>query len=162
MKRFAILLAVVAFGLLLAQPALAQTAQQTLTLTVGSVADMDVSGNAISLTVDTYTMGSEDLTPATDASTTYNVLHNSATAKKITAGIDVAAPTGTTLEVNLASTKGSGGVDVDITNATTAVDVVTGIARGADNNQLISYTFSATTAANAFSGNRVVTFTLTD
>jgi hypothetical protein len=161
-KRFAILLAVVAFGVLLAQPTFAQTAQQTLTLTVGSVADIDVSGSAISLTVDTYTMGSENLTPATDASTTYRVLHNSSTAKKITAGIDAAVPSGTTLEVNLQSSKGTGAGDVDISNAVTAVDVVTAIAKGADNNQLITYTFSATTAADPFSDTRVVTFTLTD
>jgi hypothetical protein len=161
-KSFVILLAVAAFGVLLAQPAFAQTAQQTLTLTVGSVADIDVSGSAISLTVDTYTMGSETMTPATDASTTYRVLHNSSSAKKITAGIDAAVPSGTTLEVNLQSSKGTGAGDVDISNAVTAVDVVTGIARGADNNQLITYTFSATTAANPFSDTRVVTFTLTD
>jgi len=161
-KRLAILLAVVAFGLLLVQPADAQTAQQTLTLTVGSVADMDVSGSAISLTVDTYTMGNESMTPATDASTTYRVLHNSPTAKKITASIDNAVPTGTALVVNLQSSKGTGAGDVDISNATTAVDVVTGIARGADNNQSITYTFSATMAADPFSADRVVTFTLTD
>ena len=89
-------------------------------------------------------------------------LTKGSSAKKITAGIDAAVPSGTTLEVDLQSSKGTGAGDVDISNAVTAVDVVTGIARGADNNQLITYTFSATTAANPFSDTRVVTFTLTD
>jgi len=81
---------------------------------------------------------------------------------KITAGIDVALAAGYTLQITLASTKGTSSGVVDISNATTAVSVVTAIAKGSDNAKAITYTFSATATAGVLvSGTKTVTLTIT-
>jgi len=79
---------------------------------------------------------------------------------KITAKIDTNMPTGLTLMVNLgAPSVGDSAGDVAL--STTAASVVTGISQVAGSST-ITYTLSATPAAEVGSGSRTVTFTLTD
>ena len=145
----------------LSNDALAQTANQTLSLSVVAVQQIAVSGNPGALTLNAVaTIGLPNYTPATDASTSYSITQN-AGVSRITAELDANMPANTTLQVNLASTLGTTAGTVDISNtAGSAANVVTAIANGADQNQTITYTFSGTTAATPFAGTRVVTLTL--
>jgi hypothetical protein len=163
-KRFAILLAIFAICTFVAQNATAQSdaATQTVTLSVGQIVDIEVSANPGPLNITAGTFGSDDLTPVSDNSTTYRILQNIDNSSKITAQIDADVPTNTTLVVNLQSSKGTSAGDVDISLAAAAVDVVSAIQFGSDNNQTITYTYSATADAGVVATTtRVVTFTLT-
>jgi hypothetical protein len=138
------------------------TATQSLTLAVNSVAKIGVSGNPGPLTISDGVAGTDALTSVSDASTTYSITHNSTTDMRITAGLDVALPAGYTLQVSLASNKG-GSAGATTIPAGSAVNVVTGIARGADAGRTITYTFSADASAGALaSTSRTVTLTLTN
>ena len=82
---------------------------------------------------------------------------------KVVASINQQMPTGTQLMVALSSSKGNSVGTVDISNAMSPVNVVTGIRKGTEANQRITYIF----AANATVGeipqeSRTITLTLTD
>jgi hypothetical protein len=65
--------------------------------------------------------------------------------------------------VKLESSKGVSNGPVDISRALTPVNVVSGINRGSDLNQTITYTFAATESVNEINEqSRVITLTLTD
>jgi hypothetical protein len=84
---------------------------------------------------------------------------------KVTANLDAALSAGYTLQMNLASTKGTsaGTVDVSATSPGSAVNVVSAIGMGADATQMITYTFGANASAGTLlSTNKVVTLTLTN
>ncbi len=152
MKKLSIIVLVVALSAM----AFAQDATQNVTLTVGAVQKMSVSGPA-SLSISEGVAGTDALTSAVNNATTYNITHNQ-TSRKITAALDVNMPADITLEISMASTKGTG--DVTKVLSTTAQDVVTAIARGADANRVITYTLSALASAGEFSGTRTVSFTI--
>lgn len=157
-----ILSAVCAFAL---EVASAQTATQSVNLTVNTVYKIATSGNPAALIVTTGTAGTDALTSVSDNSTTYSITQNFGNTVKITANLDAALPSGYALTVNLASTKGTSAGTVDISNATSgsAVNVVTGIQMGADAGQPIGYTFSALASAGMMtSTTRTVTLTLTN
>ena len=138
---------------------------QSVTLAVNSIYLMSSSGNPAPLTVTTGVAGNDNLTPVSDNSTTYNITQNVGNTIKITGQVDVALASGYTLQANLSSAKGTSLGNVDISNATSgsAVNLVTGIARGADANKAVAYTFSATaTAGTLASTTRTVTLTLTN
>jgi hypothetical protein len=138
---------------------------QNVTLAVNPIYLMAVSGDPAPLTITTGTAGSDVLTPVSDNSTDYSITQNVAGTVKITAEIDAALAAGYTLEVNLASAQGTSQGDMDISSATSgsAVDVVTGIAMGADATQTIQYTFGALASAGQLAAtSRVVTLTLTN
>jgi len=160
------LLALLAISVLTIQAAFAQAnATQTVNLTVNAVYKIAASGNPAPLTISTGTAGSDNLTAVSDNSTTYSITQNFANTVKITANLDAALASGYTLQINLASTKGTSAGTVDISNATSgsAADVVTAIQRGADAGQAISYTFSALASAGTLtSTNKTVTLTLTN
>jgi hypothetical protein len=148
------------------QTAIAQsTATQSVNLTVSTVYKISTSGNPAALTVTTGTAGTDALTSVTDNSTTYSLTQNFGNAVKITANLDAALQAGYTLNMNLASTKGTSAGTVNVSNATSgsALSVVTGINRGADAGQAITYTFSALASAGMLtSTTRTVTLTLTN
>lgn len=162
MKKLLIHL-LLAFSLFALQLSFSQTsATQTVTLQVSSIQKLTVSGNPAPLIIISGAAGVEGLTTVTDATTTYSETHNSALPMKITAGIDIVLGTGYTLQIGLASTKGTSSGSVDISNATTAVTVVTAIAKGSDNAKVITYTFSATATAGILaSTTKTVTLTIT-
>jgi hypothetical protein len=151
MKRTMILLAlvaVVAFG------AFAQTANQTVTLTVGSVYKISVSGSpSLSISSTEFTAGNTSAT-VSDATTAKYSYTTNTVANKVAAVLDAALPTGVTLTCDM----GGGAVSL----STTSADVITNLARGASNNVAITYAMTATTAADAFSGSRTVTFTFSN
>lgn len=166
MKKSIVTLSIMILAAAMFQTASAQaTATQNVTLSVSAVYKIATSGNPAPLTITTGTAGSDNLTSVTDNSTTYSITQNVANTVKITAELNTALPTGYTLELSLGSTKGTSLGYVDISNATSgsAVNLVTGIARGADANQTVSYRFSATASAGTLSSTtKTVTLTLTN
>ena len=156
----------IVFSLVLVESASAQAnATQNLTLAVNTVYKIATSGNPGALTITTGTAGTDALTSVSDNSTTYSITQNFANTVKITANLDAALSSGYTLDINLASTKGTSAGAVDISNATSgsAVNVVTAIHEGADAAQTIGYTFSALASAGTLSStSKTVTLTLTN
>jgi hypothetical protein len=154
MKRITILLAVLAIAALMTQPVFAQTANQTVTLTVNSIYKIAVTG-APSLTIASsdYTAGSGSATVSDATTAKYSFTTNTAT-NKITAVLDSNVPTGVTLTCDM----GGGAVSLSDVGAT----VISNLARGASSNVGITYAMTATTDADAFSGSRTVTFTFSN
>lgn len=142
-------------------PALAaNTANQTVTIQVGSVNEIAVSGNPGALTVSTATAGSQP-DAATDNSTSYNITTNG-TGKKITGALNSAMPAGTTLSVSLAAPAG-GSSSGAVSLTTSTQNLVTGVSQVASSGHAITYILSATVAAGEVaSTTRTVTLTLTD
>jgi len=138
------------------------TAQQTVTMNVAAVQLISVSGNPAALDLGTVPAAGDSVyTPDTDASTTYSITQNVGVSR-ITAQVNQNMPALLALEVQLASARGTSAGFVDISSAAAAQDVVTAIARGADQNQTITYRFSGSTGAGTFTNlQRVVTLTLT-
>jgi len=165
MKK-SIVVAIIIGSAFAVQAAFAQsTATQSVNLTVSTVYKISTSGNPAALTVTTGSAGTDALTSVSDNSTTYSITQNYGNAVKVTANLDAALQAGYTLTINLASTKGTSAGTVNISNATSgsALSVVTGINRGADAGQTISYTFSALASAGMLtSTTRTVTLTLTN
>jgi hypothetical protein len=166
MKKSVTIFTLLIASVFAAQTLLAQgTATQSVNLTVSTVYKISTSGNPSPLTVTTGTAGSDALTSVTDNATSYSITQNYGNAVKITANLDAALQAGYALTVNLASSKGTSAGTVDISNATSgsARNVVTGINRGADAGQTITYTFSALASAGMMtSTTKVVTLTLTN
>lgn len=162
MKKSLVILAIAA----LADYAFGQAAaSQSVSLTVNTVYKISTSGNPAALTITTGTAGTDALSSVSDNSTTYSITQNYGNTVKVSAHMDAALSSGYTLQVNLASTKGSSAGTIDISNATSgsALDVVTGINKGADAGQTISYTFSALASAGTLSStNKTITLTLTN
>jgi hypothetical protein len=162
MKRTLVVLAIVGLCILFAETSFAQATQQ-VNLTVQSVSKIAVGAPSIALTITDGTAGSDNLTPAVGNST-YSITHNSGSSLRITAAISSPLPAGLTLSIALAPGSGHGTSTgtVDISNATTAVEVVNTIGRGADANAGITYTFGALASAGQVSTQRDVTLTLTN
>ncbi|HEY6951752.1 MAG TPA: hypothetical protein VI758_05060 [Bacteroidota bacterium] len=141
------------------------SANQTVNLSVNTVYKIATSGNPGALTVTTGTAGTDALTSVSDASTTYSITQNFGPTVKITANLDAVLQSGYTLQLNLASSKGTSAGTVDISNTSTGsgVSVVTGIGMGADAGKSITYTFSALASAGTLtSTTKTVTLTLTN
>jgi hypothetical protein len=137
------------------------TATQTVTISVTDLSTIAVSGDPAALSA---AAGGSD---ATDATTTYTVTTNSATAKKITGFISSAMPTGTTLSVALADPDGvgaaasAGAVILSATTSGAAQDLVTGITQLNASGKQISYVLHADVTAVAASNlSQTVTFTI--
>ena len=166
MKKSAIAIGAVMMGFALVQNASAQaTAAQTVSLAVNAVYKIAVTGNPGGLIVTDGTAGTNALTTVSDNSTRYSITQNVAGTVKVTANLDAALSAGYTLQMNLASTKGTsaGTVDVSATSPGSAVNVVSAIGMGADATQMITYTFGANASAGTLaSTNKVVTLTLTN
>ncbi|HEY6951393.1 MAG TPA: hypothetical protein VI758_03235 [Bacteroidota bacterium] len=166
MKKLTMVLIAIVGSTMLVEFAGAQaTATQSLNLAVNTVYKIATSGNPGALTITTGTAGTDALSSVSDNSTTYSITQNFANTVKITANLDAALPAGYTLQLNMASTKGTSAGSVDISNATaaSALNVVTAINRGADAGQAISYTFSALASAGTLSStSKTVTLTLTN
>ena len=166
MKYSIALVAILVLSAFLFQASFAQaTASQNLTLAVNTVYKIATSGNPGALTITTGTAGTDALTSVSDNSTTYSMTQNFGNTVKITANLDAALASGYTLQINMASTKGTSAGTVDISNATSgsAATVVNAINKGAESGQAITYTFSALASAGTLSSTaKVVTLTLTN
>lgn len=150
-------------GLLTVEELSAQAnVNQTVTVSVGQVYKISISGNPGALAITEGVAGLNQLTSVSDNTTTYSITQNVANTVKISAQLSSALPAGFALELGLASSKGTSAGAVNISNGN-SVDVVTAIARGADANQTVSYTFSATADAGTLAATvRTVTLTLTN
>jgi hypothetical protein len=141
----------------------ADTAEQTINMTVPVVNEITVSGDA-SLVLLTPTAGA-GFADVTNSLTTYAVTTNE-TAKKITGDLAAPMPTGLTLFVhlNVPSSTGSTAANVaeqDMSDGT-AKDLVTGISNVNDASSAIDYRLSATAEAASGSPTATMTFTITD
>lgn len=137
------------------------TATQVVTIEVKPITKISVTGNPNPLIISDAVPG-QGLTSVEDQNTRYNVTTNLDN-MKIVASIDTKMPDGTKLLINLASSKASSAGLVDLTKATTPVDVVTGFSRGTDQNQTIQYVFAGNADLGEIpSQSRTVTLTLTD
>jgi hypothetical protein len=157
---------VLTMGMLLSavfSPAFAQqTATQNVSVVVERVTQVSVSGNPQPLAL--LDLDAQDTKASvTDQSTSYSLFTNVENAR-ITASIDAPVPPGTTLRVNLDSVLGVSPGLVDISQATQAVDVVTGIRPGVEADRTITYIFSADLGeAEAFNEQtRTVIFTVVE
>lgn len=136
-------------------------ANQSLTLEVKPITKIAVSGNPNALIITDATAGM-DLTSVSDEHTTYSITTNM-NSMKIVASINNGMPSGTTLSIELGSGAGISKGSVDISNATTPVDVVTGIGQGNDVDQSIRYVFAANADVPAIpNDSRTITLTLTN
>jgi hypothetical protein len=162
MKKLTVLLALVVLTTFAFQSAFAQTAAQTVTLEVKAVNKISVSG-PVSLLIDDAVPGAAGLIAVSNNISTYSLTHNGSLTGKVTASINSALPTGIKLELTLASTLGTSLTNQDISNATTAIDVVNAIGKGKDAAQMITYNFSATPEAGTLASvAKVVTLTVTN
>jgi hypothetical protein len=154
------MMAVVSSGALWAQTD-GSSVTQSVTIEVKPITKITVTGNPNALVISDAVAGGA-LSSVSDNHTAYSLTTNLDN-MKIVASINDQMPAGTQLKVQLSSSKAESAGSVDLSNATTPVDVVTGISRCSDTNQSINYTF----AANADVGEiptqaRVVTLTLTN
>ncbi len=167
MKKMMMVLTAIVSSLILVESASAQSdnATQNLTLAVNAIYKIATSGNPGNLTITTGNAGTDALTSVSENSTTYSITQNFASTVKITANLNSPLASGYTLQINLASTKGTSAGAVDISNATSgsALNVVTNIGLGADAGEAIGYTFSALASAGTLSStSKTVTLTLTN
>jgi len=138
------------------------TATQTIQLEVRSIAALEVSGNPLPLMVNTGTAGAATLRPSEESSTSYRLTTNIEN-MKLSVAINEPVPSGTHLYVTLGSTSGTSAGKIDISQAVSPVDAVTGIMKGWAEHQPIVYSFEADANREAFpSEARTVTLTLTN
>lgn len=136
-------------------------AQQSVSLEVKAVTKIAVSGNPGSLILSDAVAGAS-LMSVEDQSTSYSITTN-LDDMKIVVSIDSPMPAGTRLMMNVASAKGASAGLVDISDATSPVDAVTGISRGSESAQPISYVFAADASVGSVPAqSRTITLTLTN
>jgi hypothetical protein len=134
---------------------------QTVTVEVRPITKIAVTGNPGPLFVTDIGSGSDAIT-VTDNSTKYSMLTNLEN-MKIVASINGPMPQGTKLMVKLETSAGLSNGFVDVSSASTPVDVVTGIGKGSDHNQSITYAFAADPSVTQVNtDSRIVTLTLTN
>lgn len=144
--------------LLLSKGHAANTANTTVTYTVGSIDSISVSANPGALNITTAVAGSAPPS-AVDATTTYAVTTNN-TARRVTGSLATAMPAGVTLSVAL--TAPSGGTSAGaVTLTTTSNALVTGIAHVASSGLSVTYTLTATlSAAQVAAATNTLTYTI--
>ena len=162
-KRLSTIMAIIAaLGMLfIAGPVMAGDSDtQTVGYEVSAINEIAVSGNPGAMNVSAATAGSEP-DAVTDTSTSYAITTNCASdGKRITAVLDSAMPSGTTLKITLAAPAGATS-EGEITLTDSAQDVVTVIDGVASSGHQISYELDATVAAGVVaSANKTVTLTI--
>jgi hypothetical protein len=164
MKKVLLTLGVALMIFSLVQDATAQTASQAVSLSVSKVYRIAITGaGTITMAINAGTAGTDALTQVTDATTTYAITQNNSASTKVTANLDAVMANGK-LKIALATGLGTTSGTVDISNATSgsALNVVTGIAMGAETGKSITYTFSANASEGIFSASKTVTLTVVD
>ena len=139
--------------------AVAQSANQNVTVTVSAINEISTSGGAISMTISTATAGSEP-DNATDAGT-WAITTNQST-RKVTGQLDALYTSGVELKLNLAAPSvGSSAGSVTLI-AVSATDLVTGITKVAESGLTRTYTAIATVSDGSSSAEmQTVTLTIT-
>lgn len=126
---------------------------------VGQTIAVSTSSVGPAMTITTAVAGSAP-TPVTVSGGTYDYDNATSTNRRISAKLSSAMPSGATMEVQLAASKGNSRGWVAL--STTAQDVVISIPKNSSNTgQAISYRFSATSAAGLIAlSSRSVTLTI--
>lgn len=146
------------FALIAAVTAIAQTEGTSgVIINVSSINEISLSGNPGALTVSSATPGSEP-DSVVDSSTTWNISTNNS-GMKMTGNIDLAMPSGVTLEVQLQAPGGASSQGYQ-SLTTTSKDLVLGINGGYGSSLTINYRLSATVNAAIGSGGRTITISL--
>jgi hypothetical protein len=154
-----ILLAIFATGNLCGQSGSSVT--QSVTIEVKPISKISIAGNPNPLVI-TDALPGTTFTSVSDNSTKYSITTNLDN-MKIVASINDKMPVGTSLHVQLSSNRAVSAGLIDLSNALSPVDVVTGIGRGSEINQGISYTFAANADVSEIpTQSRTVTLTLTN
>jgi hypothetical protein len=152
---FCILFPLVAFG------QSGSSVTQTLTVEVKPITKIAVNGNPGALYITDADAGS-DVLSVSDNHSKYSMMTNLDN-MKIVASINTAMPSGTRLMIKLESARGLSNGLVDVSNAMSPVEVVTGLGKGSDVDQTITYTFAADASVGQINADaRVVTLTLTN
>lgn len=134
---------------------------QTVMIEVKPITMIQVTGNPGSMVITDMAVG-EEMSEVSDQSSRYHMLTNLEN-MKIVASIDRPMPAGTQLRIQLGTHQGISAGSVDLSSSVAPVTVVTGIGKGSEINQPISYTFAAaSTIERLDTDSRVVTLTLTD
>ncbi|MBM4162633.1 MAG: hypothetical protein FJ217_16230 [Ignavibacteria bacterium] len=134
---------------------------QIVTVEVKPITIIAVNGNPGALNIIDALGGTDELS-VSDQNTRYSMVTNLDN-MKIVASVNDPMPAGTRLMIRLESTSGESNGEVDISSARTPVNVVSGIGRGSDLNQTITYTFAADANVSEISAqSRVITLTLTE
>jgi len=155
-----ILLVLVTTGAVWAQPG-KSSVTQSVTIEVKPITRLAVTGNPNPLIINDAVPGS-NLSSVSDENTKYSLTTNLDN-MKIVASISDRMPGGTKLMVRLSSSKAASTGLVDVSDALSPVDVVTGLSKASDMNQAISYTFAANSDVDEIpTQTRVVTLTLTN
>ena len=137
-----------------------EIASHVVTFNFQEINEIDITGDP-SLTINSAVAG-EQPENAIDSLSTCAITTNGAN-KRITASIDTAMPAYVTLKVNVTAPSASGTSQGDVTLATSAANVVTGINTVADSRLAIIYQLSCTVQAGVLaSAAKTVTFTLSD
>ena len=138
------------------------SATQTIQLEIRSIAALEVSGDPQPMRITTGTAGTGPLAPAEESSTFYRLTTN-ATNMKLSVAIDEPVPSGTRLYVEMGAETGTSAGKIEISNAISSVDAVTGISRGWADAQSIRYSFEADAGTQAFAAqSRTIILTLTN
>lgn len=133
----------------------------SVTLVIQAINEISIVANSVTLTVNAAVAGSEPT--QVSQSTTYAISTNCATnAKKLTAVINSAMPSGLTLSLNMTAPTGASSAGTKtITNV--ATDVVTSIDGVAQSGLNMTFYLNATTAAHTVSAAaKTLTLTLVD
>ena len=134
---------------------------QMLTVEVKPITKIAVTGNPGALLI-TDVNASSDVLTVSDNNSKYSMVTNLDN-MKIVASINDPMPAGTRLLLRLESSKGVSDGLVDVSSATSPVDVVTSLGKASDLNQTITYTFAADASVGQIStDSRVITLTLTN
>lgn len=134
---------------------------QIVTVEVKPIIKIAVTGSPRPLVISDVTRGARTLS-VSDNSTRYSMVTN-LDDMKIVASISDPMPEGTRLFISLESTTGNTNGSVDLSQAQTPVNLVTGISRGCDLDQTITYTFTADQSVFSVDRqSRSITLTLTN
>lgn len=137
------------------------SATQVLMMEVKAISTIAVSGSPNALIIHDFVPGA-DQAVAQDENSSYSITTNREN-MKVVVSIDQQMPSGTKLMVALSSSKGTSVGTVDISNAMSPLNVITGIRKGIEANQRITYLFAANaTAGQVPQESRTITLTLTD
>jgi len=158
---FILLLLVFPVSTILLAQGKGNSATQSLMLQVKPITKISVKGNPNPLIITDANSGNRPAS-VVDENTKYSLVTNMDN-MKIVASISDRMPAGTKLIIKLASSRSKSVGSVDLSNASTPVDVVTGIRRGSEADQSISYTFAANSDVTEIPAqSRMITLTLTN
>jgi hypothetical protein len=158
-----ILAAAIIFTLVVA-PMLFADELDTITVNyeVQAINELEIDATSVTLIIDTATAGSQP-DDAVDSTTATYAITTNGTNKRITAALDSAMPTDTSLYLTLAAPTASGSSAGEQLLSTSTVTVVSAITEVAESGLAMTFRFTALVTAGIIpSASKTLTLTLTD